>query len=145
MLQREITGPLGMHDTVLPGGLSAAYPAGGLRSTARDMLRFGEANLGHPKFDGAAVPPELVAAMKLAQRPRYALPEGGRQQALAWVVEAGDAARGRGPLVHKNGAISTFSSVILLDPGRDMVIFLAANAAGVPTTALAIKLARQIP
>ena len=61
--------PLGMHDTALRlnaeqtqrlarGHLTngrdapswpifAWYAAGGLRSTARDMLRYGEANLGH--------------------------------------------------------------------------------------------------
>ena len=41
----------------------AWYAAGGLRSTAQDMISFGEANLGHEEVNGKPVSAELIAAM----------------------------------------------------------------------------------
>ena len=90
-LNAEIVQPLTLQDTTLhptpeqhqrmaqghhpngsdapPWPIFAWYAAGGLRSTARDMLRFGEANLGHKQVDGRPVSDELIAAMQLAQKP----------------------------------------------------------------------------
>jgi CubicO group peptidase (beta-lactamase class C family) len=87
----EIFQPLGMPDTTLRptpeqekrlaqghnrAGQDAPrwpvyawYAAGGLRSTAHDMISFGEANLGHKEVNGKSVPAGLIAAMQLAQKP----------------------------------------------------------------------------
>jgi len=102
----EILQPLGMADTTLrptpeqqkrlAQGHSRAgqdaprwpvfawYAAGGLRSTAQDMISFGEANLGHKEVNGKPVSAELIAAMQLAQKPIHPLPNGNKQ-AMAWV------------------------------------------------------------
>ncbi len=102
----EILQPLGMADTTLrptpeqqkrlAQGHSRAgqdaprwpvfawYAAGGLRSTAQDMMSFGEANLGHKEVNGKPVSAELIAAMQLAQKPIHPLPNGNKQ-AMAWV------------------------------------------------------------
>jgi CubicO group peptidase (beta-lactamase class C family) len=57
----------------------AWYAAGGLRSTAHDMISFGEANLGHNEVNGQQVSAELIAAMQLAQKPIYAIRNGNKQ------------------------------------------------------------------
>src|SRR6202012_1572927 len=107
-----ILAPLGMPDTTLrpngeqmkrmamghlrngsdapPWPIYAWYAAGGLRSTAQDMLSFGEANLGHNTVNGKPVPAELTAAMQLAQKPIYTMPNGFNKQAMAWVNNMGN-------------------------------------------------------
>ena len=92
----EILQPLGMADTTLRptseqqkrlaqghnrAGQNAPrwpvyawYAAGGLRSTAQDMISFGEANLAHTEVNGKPVSAELIAAMQLAQKPIYTMP-----------------------------------------------------------------------
>jgi CubicO group peptidase (beta-lactamase class C family) len=104
-LNAEILQPLSMPDTTLrpspeqrkrmaeghtrngqkapPWPIYAWYAAGGLRSTARDMLSFGEANLGHTEVYGKPVPAELTAAMQLPQKPVYTMPNGFNKQAMA--------------------------------------------------------------
>src|SRR5262249_16179414 len=94
----EILQPLGMANTPLAptpaqrnrldqgnnrGGRNAPrwpvfawYAAGGLRSTAQDMISFGEANLGHKEVNGKPVSAELIAAMQLAQKPIYTMANG---------------------------------------------------------------------
>ena len=66
----------------------AWYAAGGLRSTAHDMISFGEANLGHNEVNGKPVSAELIAATQLAQKPIYAI-RNGNKQAMAWVNDMG--------------------------------------------------------
>ena len=107
----EILGPLSMPDTALrpnaeqrkrmakghlrngndapPWPIYAWYAAGGLRSTAKDMLSFGEAKLGHAQVNGKPVSPDLTAAMQLAQKPIYTMPNGINKQAMAWVNNMG--------------------------------------------------------
>jgi CubicO group peptidase (beta-lactamase class C family) len=92
-LNSEIFQPLGMNDTTLrPTAeqqerlaqghnragqdaprwpIYAWYAAGGLRSTAHDMITFGEAYLGHNEVNGKPVSAELIAAMQLAQKPIF--------------------------------------------------------------------------
>jgi CubicO group peptidase (beta-lactamase class C family) len=96
----EILQPLSMADTTLRptpeqqrrlaqghnrGGQNAPrwpvfawYAAGGLRSTAKDMISFGEAYLGHTEVNGKQVPAELIAAMQLAQKPIFTMPNGNK-------------------------------------------------------------------
>jgi CubicO group peptidase (beta-lactamase class C family) len=125
-----ITTPLSMPDTLLrpnpeqmkrmaeghtrngqkapPWPIYAWYAAGGLRSTARDMLHFGEANLGHSEVYGRPVSAELIAAMKLAQTPIYTLPSGKNKQAMAWVNNEGSGQPGVHTVIVKNGGTDGF-------------------------------------
>jgi CubicO group peptidase (beta-lactamase class C family) len=98
-LREEITGPLGLADTVLTlssdqqrrfmqgrdeqnrsahaWDLDALAGAGGIRSTAGDMLRYLEANLHPEKY------PPLYRALALSHRLREPGPQA-QQMALAW-------------------------------------------------------------
>src|SRR4029434_10523527 len=121
----EILQPLGMADTTLRptpeqqkhlaqghnrAGHDASrwpvfawYAAGGLRSTAQDMFSFGEADLGHKEVNGKPVSAELIAAMQLAQKPIFTMPNGNKQ-AMAWVNDM----RGGNPVILKNGGTAGF-------------------------------------
>jgi len=123
-LNSEILQPLGMNNTTLRptpeqekrlaqghnrAGQGAPrwpvfawYAAGGLRSTAHDMISFGEANLGHNEVNGKPVSTELIAAMQLAQKPIYAI-RNGNKQAMAWVNNMGGGNPNLHPVIVKNG------------------------------------------
>src|SRR3954453_2589890 len=87
----------------------AWYAAGGLRSTAHDMISFGEANLGHKEVNRKTVSAELIAAMRLAQKPIYPIPNGN-EQAMAWVNSIG----GADPAILKNGGTAGFGNGITI-------------------------------
>jgi len=166
-LNQEILGPLGMSDTELrpspaqqermamghrPNGTNAPpwpifawYAAGGLRSTATDMLRFGEANLGHKQIDGKTVSDELIAAMKLAQKPIYTIPNSTAKQGMAWVNNLGDEQAGNRPEILKNGGTVGFGTVILLNPFKDAAIFIAVNKAGSNPAPIGVVIGRHLP
>ena len=119
-LNSEILQPLGMNDTTLRPApeqerrlaqghnragqdaprwpVYAWYAAGGLRSTAHDMISFGEAYLGHNEVNGRPVSTELTSATQLAQKPIFTMPNGNKQ-AMAWVNDV----RGGTPVILKNG------------------------------------------
>jgi CubicO group peptidase (beta-lactamase class C family) len=164
-LNAEIVGPLGLQDTTLrptpeqrkrlaqghhpngsdapPWPIFAWYAAGGLRSTARDMLRFGEANLGHKEVNGRSVSDELVAAMKLAQTPIYTLPNGRNKQAMAWVNNI--AGPGTHPVILKNGGTVGFGTVIVVNPAKDLTLFIAVNQNGSNPAGIGVEMARHLP
>jgi len=167
-LNNEIVNPLGMKDTELRptpeqqqrlarGHLKngnnapiwpifAWYAAGGLRSTARDMLSYGEANLGHAKVQGKPVPADVTRAMQQAQAPIYPLPPPAKaQQAMAWVVTDADPASGLASITWKDGGTAGFSSGIVLHHGKDIAVFVAVNEASQPAPGLGINIARHIP
>lgn len=123
----------------------AWYAAGGLRSTARDMLSFGEANLGHAEVNGKQVPAELTAAMKLAQTPIYTMPKGFNKQAMAWVNNMGNGSPNLHPVILKNGGTAGFSSVIALNPTKDLVVFIAVNQSRAIPTPKGVEIARRMP
>ena len=164
----EITTPLGMHDTVLRPNpeqqrrlarghlkngkdapiwpMFAWYAAGGLRSTTRDMLRYGEANLGHAEVEGEHVPEEVTRAMQEAQMPIYQLPAPWKaHQAMAWVVTDAHPSEGRGAMVWKDGGTAGFSSAVVLHHGKDIAVFVAINEATQPAPRLGMAIARRIP
>ncbi len=168
LLQSEILTPLGMKDTELRpnpeqirrlarGHLTngnnapswpifAWYAAGGLRSTARDMLRYCEANLGHSNVEGSAVPQALTLAMQQAQAPIYPMPAPSKaHQAMAWVVTDADPASGIGSIVWKDGGTAGFSSGLVLHHGKDLAVFVAVNEAKQPAPGLGIDIARHMP
>ena len=158
----EILQPLGMADTTLRptpeqqkrlaqghnrAGQNAPrwpvfawYAAGGLRSTAHDMISFGEANLGHKEVNGKPVSAELIAAMQLAQKPIYSIPNGN-EQAMAWVNNMG----GGDPVILKNGGTAGFGNGIAIYPTKDAAIFIAMNQVGAQPVAKGIEILRRLP
>jgi D-alanyl-D-alanine-carboxypeptidase/D-alanyl-D-alanine-endopeptidase len=127
LLQRQITGPLGMKDTVillspeLLGRLMQGYDghrqatprwdldafasAGGIRSTTADMLTYLEAEL-HPET--SPFPPALVRSQRF-----YDYLAGDARIALAWQYDPAT-----GFYAH-DGATGGFTSAAFFDPRRD--------------------------
>ena len=158
----EILQPLGMNDTTLRptpeqqkrlaqghtrAGQNAPrwpvfawYAAGGLRSTAHDMISFGEANLGHKEVNGKPVSAELIAAMQLAQKPIFPI-QNGNEQAMAWVNNMG----GGDPVILKNGGTAGFGNGIAIYPTKDAAIFIAMNQVGAQPVAKGIEILRRLP
>jgi CubicO group peptidase (beta-lactamase class C family) len=166
-LNREIIAPLGMADTELrpspeqmkrmakghmhhgndapPWPIYAWYAAGGLRSTAQDMLSFGEANLGNTDANGKPVSAELIAAMQVAQKPLYTMPNGINKQAMAWVVNTGDRNASLHPVVVKDGGTAGFSTAIVVNHSKDLAVFVAINQNGAMAAGKAVEIARHLP
>lgn len=163
----EILQPLGMADTTLRptpeqqrrlaqghtrAGQNAPrwpvyawYAAGGLRSTAHDMISFGEANLGHNEVNGKPVSAELIAAMQLAQKPIYTMPNGFNKQAMAWVNNMGGGSPNLHPVIVKNGGTSGFGTVIAINPTKDAAIFIGMNQVGANPAEKGIEILRRLP
>jgi CubicO group peptidase (beta-lactamase class C family) len=149
-LNRRIVGPLGMVDTEMRPNeeqmkrtatghdikgadtpawpICAWYAAGALRSTALDMLKFGEANLGHSKIDGKPIPNDLISAMKMAQTPIYLLDGGQEKQGMAWVIELGK--EQSESELWKGGGTAGFRTMLLINPAKDIAVFIAVNQSG---------------
>lgn len=163
----EILQPLGMADTTLRPTpeqqkrlaqghnraghdaqrwpVYAWYAAGGLRSTAQDMISFGEANLGHEEVNGKPVSAELIAAMQLAQKPIYTIPNGFNKQAMAWVNNMGEGNPNLHPVIVKNGGTSGFGTVIAINPTKDAAIFIGMNQVGADPAVKGIEILRHLP
>ena len=90
------------------------------------------------------MPPELLAAMKLAQTPTYDLPDGDRRQGMAWVTNVGDSP-GLAPEVVKNGGTAGFSTAILTNARKDATIFIAINMNKANPMPLAVRIGRHLP
>lgn len=118
----------------------AWYAAGGLRSTAHDMISFGEAYLGHNKVNGKPLSAELIAAMQLAQRPIFTMPNGNKQ-AMAWVNDV----HGNNPVILKNGGTAGFGSGIAICPNKDAAIFIGMNQVGAQPVEKAVEILRRLP
>ncbi len=162
----EILQPLGMADTTLrptpeqqkrlAQGHSRAgqdaprwpvfawYAAGGLRSTAQEMISFGEANLGHKEVNGKPVSAELIAAMQLAQKPIHPMPNGNKQ-AMAWVNNMGRGNPNLHPVIVKNGGTPGFGTVIAINPTKDAAIFIGTNQVGADPAVKGIEILRHLP
>jgi CubicO group peptidase (beta-lactamase class C family) len=163
----EILEPLGMADTTLRptpeqqkrlaqghtrAGQDAPrwpvyawYAAGGLRSTAHDMISFGEAYLGHNEVNGKPVSAELIAAMQLAQKPIYTIRNGPNKQAMAWVNDMGGGNPNLHPVIVKNGGTSGFGTVIAINPTKDAAIFIGMNQVGADPAEKAVEILRRLP
>jgi len=122
----------------------AWYAAGGLRSTAHDMISFGEACLGNQEVNGKPVSAELIAAMQLAQKPIYTMPNGNKQ-AMAWVNNIGGGKPNLHPVIMKNGGTAGFGTGIAINPAKDAAIFIGMNQAGAQPIAKGIEILRQLP
>ena len=161
-LNSEILQPLGMNDTTLRPTTEqqrrlaqghnrtgqdaqrwpvyAWYAAGGLRSTAHDMISFGEACLGHNEVNGKPVSAEMIAAMQLAQKPIFTMPNGNKQ-AMAWVNDI----RGGDPVILKNGGTAGFGTGIAICPSKDAASFIVMNQVGAQPIAKGIEILRRLP
>jgi CubicO group peptidase (beta-lactamase class C family) len=162
----EILQPLGMADTTLRptpeqqkrlaqghnrAGQDAPrwpvfawYAAGGLRSTAHDMISFGEAYLGHNEVNGKPVSAQLIAAMQLAQKPIFTMPNGNKQ-AMAWVNNMGGGNPNLHPVIVKNGGTSGFGTVIAINPTKDAAIFIGMNQVGANPAEKGVEILRHLP
>jgi CubicO group peptidase (beta-lactamase class C family) len=136
LLREQVTGPLGLKDTVvwlseeqqsrfiqghngkhLPvhaWDLDALAGAGGIRSTAGEMLTYLEANL-HPEKSGS-----LAAALRESHRLRADAP-AGMQIALAWMY------RGDAGIYWHNGATAGFTSYVFFNPKDDYAAVVLEN------------------
>jgi CubicO group peptidase (beta-lactamase class C family) len=144
-MKQMATGHLRNGNNAPPWPVYAWYAAGGLRSTAQDMLSFGEANLGHATVDGKPVSSELIAAMQLAQKPIYTVPNGFNKQAMAWVNNMGNGDPNLRPVIVKNGGTAGFSSVIALNPTKDLALFIAVNQTRATPAEKGIEIVRHLP
>ena len=149
LLQNEITGPLGMKDTVvalsaeqqlrfITGHDAAHHPAhawdldalagaGAIRSTADDMLTYLQANLHPDKLPSAATrtPSGKTLPAALAQSHELradALP--GMRIALAWLYVAAT-----GSYWH-NGGTGGYSSFAFFNPKADYAVVVLMNTSG---------------
>jgi D-alanyl-D-alanine-carboxypeptidase/D-alanyl-D-alanine-endopeptidase len=145
LLRERITGPIAMGDTSI--ALSAdqqarfaqghdeymrpAKPwrfvrpgAGGIRSTANDMLTFA----------AAAIDPKspIAPAMKIALGARVPGGNQGYEQALGWQV--GKLEPGAREMLIHNGGTGGFRSVLALLPAEGKAVVVLANAAAEPAT-----------
>jgi len=136
LLEREITGPLGMHDTAIslspgqrsrfiqghgfdsrptpPWDLDAFASAGGIRSTARDMLAYLETQL-HP--ERSPFPSALLQSQRLWDHVA-----GDMRIALAWIYDPDTAA------YWHNGATGGFTAYACFFPRRDFAAVVLMNA-----------------
>jgi CubicO group peptidase (beta-lactamase class C family) len=136
-LREEITGPLGLADTVVTlsadqqrrfmqghgeknrpvhaWDLDALAGAGGIRSTAGDMLTYLEANL-HPENYAP-----LSGTLNLAHQLRAPVARG-EQIALAWLYSADTQAYSHG------GATAGFTSVVFFNPREDCAAVVLVNS-----------------
>lgn len=166
LMQSRIIRPLGMRDTMLqPSPAQAARLAQGhpedgtpvpawplfawsaassLKSTAEDMLAFGEANLGHRVVNGAPPPPSLTTAMQIARQPIHA-PEGQDfLQAMGWAVFPAHPADVPDQIIAKSGNTDGFSTVLVFAPAKDLAVFVAANQAKVDVQPLGLDIVRHV-
>lgn len=140
LVARQITGPLGMADTVVsPSGGQVARTAtgyngsravaplvtpsflgggGALKSTAADMLTFLRAQI-----EPSRAPAPLARGIPVTQRGYFPLP-GGSRQGLAWSLTP---LTGGGDGLSKDGATHGFSSFVAYDPTQQQGAFLVAN------------------
>lgn len=146
LLRRRVLDPLGMHETALstsmtagldarmavghdadgnavkPWNADAIAPAGGLRSTAADMLLFARCAMGRGP---------LARACLFAQQPRATIP-GGRI-GLVWMQ--GDLSR----IIWHNGQTAGFTAAVALSPDRSSGVIVLSNGIG-NTDALAFHM-----
>jgi hypothetical protein len=143
LLRRRITGPLGMNDTMITlppshaGRLAPAFNAymqparpwdigvltgaGGIRSSAADMLVFAQAVLD-PKSP-------IAAAMRTALAARVPGANAKVEQALGWVIM--HPAPGRELLLH-DGGTGGFLTLLALEPSRGRAVTVLVNSAAEP-------------
>lgn len=150
MLQHDILQPLGMTSTMtkVPAGLMKNYAqgygpqgnptpqlknillgGGALRSTATDLLKFLEANLG------VNAPQELAYAIQIAQKGYYRVNDK-LIMGLGWQrFQANDFL-----IIDKNGGVPGFSSYIGMLPNEKIGVVILANKSKIQSTEIGRRL-----
>lgn len=145
LLDRTVIAPLGMADTVLtprpeqrprlmqgyaddgqalpPWDFDVLAPAGGVRSTARDLLTWLDANL-HP---AQVQSPTLASAIRLSQTARARL-DRERFLGLGWMIHPAS-----GEIEH-GGTLLGFSADLFFRPAADLAVVVLSNAGPGTTT-----------
>ena len=101
-------------------------PAGGVRSTVNDLLRYARFHLGDGTAPAGArlIPADALAAMR---QPR--VPTGGRGAVgLSWFIDE----RGGIPIAGHGGATVAHMSLLLLVPARSAAFVILTNGANGP-------------
>lgn len=163
LLRDQITGPLGMHDTGIAltaemkarfidghdgehrpahaWDLDALAGAGGIRSTATDMLTYLEAQLhpeNLPKSDVASAQGKTLPAAIAACRVIHADVGPGMHIALNWLhVDA------TGSYWH-NGATGGYSAYAMFNPEKDFAVVVLSNTSISSTGSFADKLGEHV-
>jgi CubicO group peptidase (beta-lactamase class C family) len=141
LLRRRVLGPLGMSDTATgldagqrqrfaightldgdvapPWTFDAIAPAGALRSTIRDMLKYVRCNMGQGP---------LARACLFAQMPRDTIP--GNHIGLVW--EIGDVR----PIVHHGGDTAGYHAAVAVSPDHRKGVVVLSNG-GLPVEDIA--------
>lgn len=154
LLGSRLTGPLGMVDTsvtVKPGDAERLAPAhladgsvtphwdlaslagaGGVRSTAADLVVYGRAQLAARSGDAEG----LSAAILRTHTRRAAVPGGAI--ALGWHI-ARD-----GDTIWHNGMTGGSASAVFVSPALDLVVVVLANAASDRLAAVAERVVQEI-
>jgi serine-type D-Ala-D-Ala carboxypeptidase/endopeptidase len=150
LLRKRITGPLGMKDTMVtlkggnvprlvapfdrymrparPWNMTLFAPAGGIRSSAADMLIF-----AHAVLDPTS---PIAAAMKTALAARVAGQSAQVEQGLGWQIAHPQP--GRELLMH-DGQTGGYQSILILEPAKARAVVALSNSQAQPSpTDLAI-------
>jgi CubicO group peptidase (beta-lactamase class C family) len=178
----NLTGPLNMPNTsVEPGGSWATgykvkngnykslppFPwepwgaAGALRSNAKDMLQFLEANIcAHHQSDPSCTgfPKHILDALALSHAPNVYLPtstlpapiiyagSGGAEQAWAWrYLPPPPSTKNGSAIIAKNGGHPGFSSLIAFNPDKSYGLVILMNTRYKKLTAAGIQIIRHTP
>ena len=151
LFQKRLAGPLGLARTGFdpPGGLPAQLDdagdptppwsfatlgsAGGVRSTADDVLPFADACLGRgPGVSGA----EIAAAFRLAAEP---LADAGADRVgLGWFTRADGFGAGEPVIWHNGGTYGSASFLAVLPGSGTAVVVLTNCGAGADGVAIAL-------
>ena len=148
LIRKEVTGPMGLKDTVItvssaqekrfiqgyqgahdfagPWSLNVLAGAGGLRSTAADLLTYCNL-LMHPELarpaTGAGT--TLSEAISMLLEPRANVDPGGVVKiALAWLVRPGE------EMYFHDGGTGGYSSLVIFQPQKDRAIVVLYNCQG---------------
>lgn len=115
---------------VAPWETGCIAPAGMLRSTTRDMVRFIEANVGK-------IETPLAPALQLAQRSRYETgAEAGKKNlkiGLAWFIDPETG------FVQHNGSTRGSSANVVFDPKRKIGVVVLMNQNSAPSVRLSLQ------
>lgn len=145
LVRDRITGPLGMKDTVIalshdqkmrlapghddatrrakPWSMAILAGAGGLRSTANDMLVLLDALTGRKAT-------RLRSAMDVMLATRWPASEPDQETGLAWLARKGPA----GEIVWHDGGTGGYRATLAWDPARRRGAIVLINAAAEPAT-----------
>lgn len=103
--------------------------AGRMFSTAEDMVRFIEANVGVDRIDGKKVPEEILEGMRQAKLPRTSTSTPGLLQAFAWVVFPEEPGKSR--IIGKDGGLEGVSAYVAVNPDLQYGVITMLNMANV--------------